>query len=389
MHPVILQQLAAEHLQQMLAEADDARRAHQVSRLASGGQQLHAPSAAAPGRLNTFLATTAEAARSRFAGPVTYAADLWEPVNRLPFAAAADAYRDAGNAGPFQSQLRERRQHGKPLAVTESGCCSYASAGDRGGMGRAIIDTSAGPPRLDGDYMRDEAEQDRYPEELNSIFAAEGVDLAFWFTFAGYLLLHDSNTRHDLDMAGCGLVKMLPGGPRHRIRRPGPGSQARLRRTGPGELADTITAGPFAAFHPGILTEGLGTMTTRDAELSTLPSRSMMQERVRRPRRTRRWLGAGLAVCTAGWGANQFTPMMLLYRSQLGFSAATVEAMFGLHAIGLIPGLLVGGSLSDRTGRRRGESANAGPGGTLVPVPRRKIPPRRHLRVTPCSTPAS
>ena len=28
MHPVILQQLAAEHLQQMLAEADDARRAH-------------------------------------------------------------------------------------------------------------------------------------------------------------------------------------------------------------------------------------------------------------------------------------------------------------------------------------------------------------------------
>lgn len=32
MHPAILRQLAAEHLQQMLAEADDARRAHQARR---------------------------------------------------------------------------------------------------------------------------------------------------------------------------------------------------------------------------------------------------------------------------------------------------------------------------------------------------------------------
>ena len=58
----------------------------------------------------------------------------------------------------------------------------------------------------------------------------------------------------------------------------------------------------------------------------------------------------------AGWGANQFTPMLLLYRSQLGLSAAIVEAMFGLYAIGLIPGLLVGGSASDRIGRRPGGS---------------------------------
>ena len=64
------------------------------------------------------------------------------------------------------------------------------------------------------------------------------------------------------------------------------------------------------------------------------------------------WLGAGLAASLAGWGANQFTPMLLLYRSQLGLSAAIVEAMFGLYAIGLIPGLLVGGSASDRIGRR-------------------------------------
>jgi hypothetical protein len=39
--------------------------------------------------------------------------------------------------------------------------------------------------------VRDESEQVRYLEELHGIFAAEGVDLAFWFTFAGYGLVHD------------------------------------------------------------------------------------------------------------------------------------------------------------------------------------------------------
>jgi hypothetical protein len=42
-------------------------------------------------------------------------------------------------------------------------------------MGWAIIDASTDPLRLDGDYVRDEAEQVRYLEELTAIFAAEGV----------------------------------------------------------------------------------------------------------------------------------------------------------------------------------------------------------------------
>jgi len=64
------------------------------------------------------------------------------------------------------------------------------------------------------------------------------------------------------------------------------------------------------------------------------------------------WLRAGIAVAAVGWGANQFAPLLLEYRSRLGLSAATVEATFGLYALGLIPGLLLGGPVSDRFGRR-------------------------------------
>jgi len=65
------------------------------------------------------------------------------------------------------------------------------------------------------------------------------------------------------------------------------------------------------------------------------------------------WLRAGVAVAAVGWGANQFAPLLLVYRAHLGLSATTVEATFGLYALGLIPGLVVCGSLSDRFGRRR------------------------------------
>ena len=185
-----------------------------IQGLQSRGPRLYAAFARLPGKLNGFLAAAAEAARSRFAGPLTYASGMWEPVDWSPFdIVATDAYRDADNTGTFRSELRKRLQHGKPLAVTEFGCCGYAGAAGRGGMGWAIIDTGTDPPRLDGDYRRDESEQVRYLEELHAIFAEEGVDLAFWFTFAGYPLVHDPDPRRDLDMASYGVVKMLPGGP--------------------------------------------------------------------------------------------------------------------------------------------------------------------------------
>ncbi len=64
------------------------------------------------------------------------------------------------------------------------------------------------------------------------------------------------------------------------------------------------------------------------------------------------WLLAAAALFGAAWGSNQFTPMLLVYRQQLGLSTGTLEAMFGFYALGLIPGLLIAGPLSDARGRR-------------------------------------
>src|SRR5215467_1493112 len=72
------------------------------------------------------------------------------------------------------------------------------------------------------------------------------------------------------------------------------------------------------------------------------------------PRRPLRipWLPAGAVLLGNGWGSNQFTPMLLVYRHTLGLGTGTLEAMFGFYALGLIPGLLVAGPLSDARGRR-------------------------------------
>ena len=64
------------------------------------------------------------------------------------------------------------------------------------------------------------------------------------------------------------------------------------------------------------------------------------------------WVRAAVAMFAVGWGANQFSSLLLAYRAHAGVSAGAADALFGSYAIGLIPALLVGGPLSDRYGRR-------------------------------------
>ncbi|GAB3433091.1 hypothetical protein GCM10027569_82410 [Flindersiella endophytica] len=153
-----------------------------------------------------------EVARQHFGGKVTYAAGEWEEIDWSGFDfAAVDLYRSADNAAEFAQEVRTHAGHGKPLVITEFGCCTYRGAADAGGMGWAIVDLAANPRALNGDYVRDEAGQAAYFTELMDVFEVEGVHGAFWFTFAGYEAPFDPEPRHDLDLASYGAVRVLKG----------------------------------------------------------------------------------------------------------------------------------------------------------------------------------
>ncbi|MFC6879733.1 MULTISPECIES: MFS transporter [Actinomadura] len=65
------------------------------------------------------------------------------------------------------------------------------------------------------------------------------------------------------------------------------------------------------------------------------------------------WRPVALLMFGVGWGANQFASLLGLYTDQLHLGNGSAQAMFGVYALGLVPGLALGGPASDRYGRRR------------------------------------
>ncbi len=68
--------------------------------------------------------------------------------------------------------------------------------------------------------------------------------------------------------------------------------------------------------------------------------------------RDRQWRWPALVMFTVGYGANQFVPLLVVYRHSLRLTDTQATAVFGVYALGLVPGLLLGGRASDRLGRR-------------------------------------
>ena len=63
--------------------------------------------------------------------------------------------------------------------------------------------------------------------------------------------------------------------------------------------------------------------------------------------------GAVLAVLlVTGWVANHFVALMPTISDRQHLSRSTLDAIFGIYAVGLLPGLLIGGRASDALGRK-------------------------------------
>jgi hypothetical protein len=168
-------------------------------------------------RINDFLRRAVAAVRAQFGGPVSYASLPLEGVDWAPFdVIATDAgYRTSITAPRFRENIRafveQGRAQGKPVAVTEFGCGTRRGAAEVANMGDSIIvwGDDGRAARLNGEYARDEDEQARYLREVLDVFAAEGVDAAFAYTFARYDLPHRDDALLDLDRASAGIVKVL------------------------------------------------------------------------------------------------------------------------------------------------------------------------------------
>ncbi|MEU9126365.1 MFS transporter [Streptomyces sp. NPDC048506] len=66
----------------------------------------------------------------------------------------------------------------------------------------------------------------------------------------------------------------------------------------------------------------------------------------------RHGLRVAWTMLASGWSANQFSALLGAYRTEAGLSESTVTGLFAVYVLGLIPGLLTGGPLADRHGRR-------------------------------------
>ncbi|MCA9876859.1 MAG: hypothetical protein KC442_03725 [Thermomicrobiales bacterium] len=162
-------------------------------------------------RLNDLLDRLVAVAREPFGGPISYGAGPWEaPDWGLFDVVGVDLYRDAYNRDTYDEQLTALQAHGKPVVITEFGCCCYEGAAEVGGAGFQIVDWSQTPPVLDGDYVRSEQEQADYLDDLLSRYVAAGVHGAFVFTFLEAAYPYSPDPHYDLDMASFGIVKVWP-----------------------------------------------------------------------------------------------------------------------------------------------------------------------------------
>ena len=159
-------------------------------------------------KMNAYLEMTVKSIRTVFNGKVTYASGTWEKVDWTVFdIVSINHYRASYNQSRYVQILKSYRTFGKPVAVTEFGCCTYEGAEKAGGGGWKIIETKDGKSKIKGNYKRSETTQADYIIDLLEIFKQEDVYASFVFTFINPAYEYHPDPAYDLDMASYAIVK--------------------------------------------------------------------------------------------------------------------------------------------------------------------------------------
>ncbi|MEV6632485.1 hypothetical protein AB0M54_17230 [Actinoplanes sp. NPDC051470] len=156
-------------------------------------------------RLTAFTARAARAGRSVFRGTLTYGAAYDEDVDWSLFDLVSANYygdRPARDLAPLQ-------QLGKPVAVTEFGCCTYVGAEADGGLGWDVVDYTKDPPEIKGGLVRSERTQARYIVERFRDFAAMGLHSAIVYEFVSPDAPHHPDPLYDLDIASYSITRTV------------------------------------------------------------------------------------------------------------------------------------------------------------------------------------
>lgn len=194
-------------------------------------------------RLNRFLDRAVTIARARFDGPLTYGSGSWESVDWRRFDyIGLDYYLDASNRWRFADDLRRHVRTGKPVLITEFGCCTYEGAAERGAGGFTVINYRTDPPTMPAHLVRSERVQADYLDESLDLFAAAGVHGTFVFGFSEPSLPTSADPARDLDLGSFGIVKVLPrtaGEPERWQRKEAFATLARRYRAGSSECSVT------------------------------------------------------------------------------------------------------------------------------------------------------
>jgi MFS family permease len=85
---------------------------------------------------------------------------------------------------------------------------------------------------------------------------------------------------------------------------------------------------------------------------STLVTPVRPDERTRPPATRAVFVSVLALLLATGWVANHFVALMPLIGAEQHLTTATLDAIFAIYAVGLLPGLLIGGRVSDALGRR-------------------------------------